>query len=581
MLNVSYNYGSNKKYKYHILGLRVKYFSRKNILLLLCTLGYVLCAFFIRYFGGSPGRLFRIGSYVIPAVSLQGVFSSMQTLFCVLMVFISYQNGIVIALIASALSLANTFLPVIFNHSLSSLPGMMTICISVFILLIIYSFYKKASVNSLTDYITGLNNRRSYAKEMTERLSVDKPLSMAYIEIEDFKQINSEFGMQAGDFILQQIAKKLAGLLNKDDVLFTITGPSFAIIFNDVKNPAEVEARLRTIVSSQPLLISFLGSGIQSSERHCTVSLAAGLLHIQSPLLVKKNASAILKDAETAMLATRDTPNDKICVFDESMESAEIKQQEAEFLIREALEKDYFYLVYQPQFTTGKKELRGFEALIRCKKPDGTIVSPSYFIPVAEKTTLIMKIDDYVLCRAMTEFKPILDSMKKDCILSVNVSAKNIGSERFAGKIKKLLSETEFPPKNLEIEITEYSFADSMETTIANIQALRQLGVQIALDDFGTGYTSIAQLMKLPVNLLKIDKSLIDDIETNQTMRDMVDSVIYMGHIMNCEVISEGVENEKQIAMLKEHNCDFIQGFVWGKPQSFSDAERLCQQEGA
>ena len=140
-----------------------------------------------------------------------------------------------------------------------------------------------------------------------------------------------------------------------------------------------------------------------------------------------------------------------------------------------------------------------------------------------------------------------------------------------------MIEETHFPAKNLEIEITEYSISESMETTIENILKLKESGVQIALDDFGTGYTSIAQLMKLPVNLLKIDKSLIDDIESSQTMRDMVDSVIYMGHIMNCEVISEGVENEDQLNILKEHKCDFIQGFIWGKPMSFADAELLCQ----
>ena len=137
---------------------------------------------------------------------------------------------------------------------------------------------------------------------------------------------------------------------------------------------------------------------------------------------------------------------------------------------------------------------------------------------------------------------------------------------------------TEMPEK-LEIEITEYSFAESMEATIANITSLRSMGVHIALDDFGTGYTSIKQLMTLPINLLKIDQSLIDDIETNQTMRDMVDSVIYMGHIMNCEVISEGVEKESQLDILREHKCDFIQGFVWGKPIDFENAKNLCQQE--
>ena len=203
-------------------------------------------------------------------------------------------------------------------------------------------------------------------------------------------------------------------------------------------------------------------------------------------------------------------------------------------------------------------------------------MSPVAFIPAAEKTNLIMRIDDYVSRRALTEGKILVDSTNNECIISINVSAKNIASEGFAEKVGRMIKESGFPAKNLEIEITEYSFAES-EKTVANILALKDLGVQVALDDFGTGYTSIAQLMKLPINLLKIDKSLIDDIETNQTMRDMVDSVIYMGHIMNCEVISEGVENENQIALLKEHKCDFIQGFVWGRPQSYEDAENLCR----
>ena len=254
------------------------------------------------------------------------------------------------------------------------------------------------------------------------------------------------------------------------------------------------------------------------------------------------------------------------------MQKEQDNQLEAEKLILESIKNDYFYLVYQPQYEISNKKLRGFETLIRCKKPDGTIVSPGFYIPVAERSNLILEIDDYVLKRAMTEFKPILDQLTKKVTISVNVSAKNISKENFAEKIEKLISETEFPSECLEIEITEYSLAESMENTIRNIKQLRAMGVQIALDDFGTGYTSIAQLMNLPINLLKIDKSLIDDIEENQRNRDLVDSVIYMGHIMNCEVISEGVETENQLKLLNEHNCDFVQGYVWGKPMAYDDA---------
>ena len=549
----------------------LKYFSRRAIFIALCLATNLFCAYLIAHISKlSPDINF--GSFSIPAVSIKGILTSVQSLTCILMVFISYKIGIIIASLLSASTLFHTLLPIIKFHSLSSLPGIFTTLLSVITFLIIYSFYKKATVNSLTDYTTGLQNRRSYVKKVSERLTVNKAFGVACIEIEDFKQINNMFGMQGGDFVLHQVARRLMVVLEKGDVLFTITGPTFAILFDNAHSAEEIESKLEDFICRQTVTFN--------SEK-CTISLAAGICFVSPGESCKKNASKLLHDAETALLSARKTDDKKIFIFDNEMENAEENQKQAEFLIRESLENNYFYLVYQPQFTTNHKELRGFEALIRCKKPDGSIVNPGFFIPAAEKTNLIMKIDDYVLKHAMVEFKPILDCMKKNCILSINVSAKNIGNENFSTKVKNLLDETGFPPRNLEIEITEYSFADSMKTTVRNILALREIGVQVALDDFGTGYTSIAQLMKLPVNLLKIDKSLIDDIETNQTMRDMVDSVIYMGHIMNCEVISEGVENEKQLAMLREHHCDFIQGFVWGKPQPFSDAEQLCRGQSS
>ena len=190
-----------------------------------------------------------------------------------------------------------------------------------------------------------------------------------------------------------------------------------------------------------------------------------------------------------------------------------------------------------------------------------------------------MKIDDFVLHTAIKEFKPVVENLDNDIIISINISAKTMGSKDFISRLSKIIEETHFPTENLELEITEYSFAESMETTITIIKALHEMGIKIALDDFGTGYTSIKQLMTLPINILKVDKSLIDDLESSQSMRDVVDSVIYMGHVMNCEVISEGVEKESQLEILREHKCDFIQGFVWGKPVDFEEAKKLCQQE--
>ena len=514
-----------------------------------------------------------MGSFTIPVISLQGIIAAVNALCCIIMVFIDFKKGSKIAFTIMGISIALALIPIFTVHSLAPLPGIVSNLVSLVSIIIIYSFYKKSSMNSLTDFITGLPNRRYYVKEVNERLSVKQTFYLACIEIEDFKNINDVYGIRAADFILVDTAKKLKGKLGENEMLFRITGGLFAMLLNEKTVPEE---KLKNVIRSEVMMLPPKEGEDLLVKNSCIVSLAAGIVHIGSNDNYKDSAS-VMRDAEIALMEARKLQNQKMCLFSDSLKKQDFEQKEAEFLIKDAMQNNYFYLVYQPQFTTNEKKLRGFETLIRCKKPDGSIISPAKFIPAAEKTNLITSIDDYVLRRAMTEFKPVVVNEKKDFVLSINVSAKNIGTENFAQKLKQIIDEIQFPPENLEIEITEYSFAESMETTVENILSLKSLGVQIALDDFGTGYTSIAQLMKLPVNLLKIDKSLIDNIETDPVMCDMVDSVIYMGHIMNCEVISEGVENENQLEILKEHKCDFIQGFVWGKPLDFDSAVCLCK----
>ncbi len=554
----------------------MKHITKKNLLFVLLTCLSLICIYLLRYRGDTGPQFIQLGAIRIPASAKSGFISGISGLLYILLVFIDYKNGIRVSIVLTALSFFNIFLGMALSHSAGSLPGIATNIVSLVTLITIYSFYKKLSISNLTDFITGQNNRRSYVKEINERIAEKKSFTLACIEIEDFNHINDIYGIQTGDYLLTKTAEKLETILNKNDKLFRITGSTFAILFEPGESPEE---RLKYVIKSENISIPHKTDDNDDLEINVFVSLAAGVVYSHPPYNSKKNASSVLHDAETALAATRNLGSKKICIYDENMDNSEVKQREAEFLVKEALEKNYFYLVYQPQYTSDERKLRGFETLIRCRKPDGTIVPPGFFIPVAEKSNLIMKIDEFVLKTALKEFKPILDNSEYPFSISVNVSAKNMGSKDFASRIKALIEELQFPAENLEIEITEYSFAESMETTISNIKSLRELGIQIALDDFGTGYTSIAQLMKLPVNILKIDKSLIDDIESNQNMRDLVDSVIYMGHLMNCEVISEGVENEEQLELLKKHNCDFIQGFVWGKPKTIEDTEELCKSD--
>lgn len=552
----------------------MKFINRRTLLLVICTIFSITCMIGISRIGSINVTVLRYGSFVLPIVSLQGIIGALNSMCCILLIMIDFKNGSKLAFSLTGLSLVNSLFPILTKHTLSPLPGVVTTLVSLLSIIIIYSFYKKSTINSLTDYITGLPNRRYYVRYVNNRLEAKHPFYMACIEIEDFKNINDVYGIQAGDFILKEIAPKLKIMIGKNDMLFKITGGIFAMILDEESYPEE---KLKLTIRSEVMSLPPKHGEDPSVKRTCNVSLAAGVVHIDQTYDKERNSSTVLHYAEIALAEARKSQIQKIVFYDDSLLSQDLEQKEAEFLIKDAMQHNWFYLVYQPQYLTEGKKLRGFETLIRCKKPDGTIVSPASFIPAAERTNLITEIDDYVLRRAMTEMKPVLDASQEKFVVSINVSAKNIATENFAQKIKQMIDETQFPADNLEIEITEYSFAESMDGTIDNILTLRTLGVQIALDDFGTGYTSIAQLMKLPVNLLKIDKSLIDEIESDPAMSDMVDSIIYMGHIMDCEVISEGVENENQLEILKDHKCDFIQGFVWGKPLPFEEAKALVK----
>ena len=554
----------------------MRHITRRTVRLILLTILGLSCLITVSYKGPHSDSFLLFGTLRLPSSTISGVLTGSLSLICFLLVFTDYKKGFRIGLVLNLLATGNLLFGMIMLRSIVSMPGLVTNFVSLVTLITFYSFYSRLAISNLTDYVTGQGNRRSYVKELNDHIEARKSFTLACIELEDFKHINDVYGIQTGDYLIKKAADKISSILDKKDKMFRITGSKLAILFEPGESPEE---RLKSVINSETLTIKTDSDDDVTKETTCTMSLGAGVVYSHPPYNYTKTASSLLRNAETALAATRNLSEKKICVFNEKMQNSDVKQREAEYLVKEALKNKYFYLVYQPQFTTGEKKLRGFETLIRCRKPDYSIVSPADFIPAAEKSNLIMKIDDFVLRTCMEEFKPVLENSDSDLVISINVSAKTMGSRNFSQKVKRLIDEIQFPAENLEIEITEYSFAESPEITINNIKTLRELGVHIALDDFGTGYTSIKQLITLPINLLKIDKTLIDDIETNQTMRDIVDSVIYMGHLMKCEVISEGVEKDDQLEILREHKCDFIQGFVWGKPIDFEEAKNMCSQE--
>ena len=247
---------------------------------------------------------------------------------------------------------------------------------------------------------------------------------------------------------------------------------------------------------------------------------------------------------------------------------------EIERKIRTALNSDKIFFNLQPQYDINHN-LRGFEALARMKDDDGSFISPVDFIPVAEKTGLVDRIDMRVFELSMEFLDKITRETGTEIMMSVNVSVRHLMKNTFIEDIKNILKAHNIAPERVEIEITESIMIDSAEKALQRINEIKAMGMKVAIDDFGTGYSSLSYLNNFPSDLLKIDKAFIDQMNMSESSKQYVAMIISIGHILHLKVISEGVESPDQVEVLKKIGCDYIQGFVWGKPMPPEEAGRL------
>ncbi|MBR5179291.1 MAG: bifunctional diguanylate cyclase/phosphodiesterase [Lachnospiraceae bacterium] len=548
--------------------------KKRIVLIVIAVILTMVLALLSRYVESHRDLQFGIGRIILPASSFLGVVQAMKGLLCIIICVLDYKRGRILTYVYMGCSIFFMLIGIISKGEMSSLPGIYNSIISIISVAIISTGLAKADKRAVTDFLTGLKNRRGFSDLLEKAIREKKPFHVVYFEIENFRTINDNLGHKYGDVALKAVAEKLKEKEDDDKVYVSrIGGAEFAaVVFGKIDPKPFAECIMERI-----------GTSVTNVDEGFDINIALSVYSgISSFPKDADNTDDLLKYADIAVYNARIQNNkERICFFNSDMKDRFFRQIELEKIVKESLARDYFYLVYQPQFKIEGKKLRGFETLLRLKQPDGTMVSPGEFIPVVEKSELILKVDSYVLRRALKEAKNLVDSTDGDIVVSVNVSAKNISSPGFVEEVKSVLAATSFPPQCLEIEITEYSFAESREITIENVKRLRELGIQIALDDFGTGYTSLSQVMHLPISLLKIDKSLIDDIENNKMNKEFVDAIIYMGHLMECEVISEGVESNEQLKLLKDHECDFVQGYVWSKPLEYDSALELCKNQTA
>ena len=467
----------------------------------------IIAAFTISYLGAtkiSLSNYIRIGNSSIAFNSIQGTLQTLSLSMCLIMACVDCVVGARMAYFVIGYLAVSSCIGMVRQQNLSPLPGLISCALTLLAVILIGHLMRKAKRKSITDYATGTLNSNGFLEYLNKKIRDKKQGSLIYYQINNFRAINDEYGHDTGDRVLKIAADRMNKVISKDGVVGRIGGSEFAILLNDKKDASAVVMEMFNSLNQKMVIEN---NGIHLD---CYIESNAGIAHFPKD---SNEATTLFKCADVALMQSMKNGGNSISVFDENMLSKMHYEKEIEQLIKRASDENYFYLEYQPQFAISDKTLRGFESLIRMHLPDGTKISPGDFIPVAEKSNLIFSIDEYVLEFVTKEFARIINETDKDITISVNISANGIARPEFVSIVDTCLRKNNFNPKNLEIEITEYSFEDSQEQTIKNVKKLKEMGIQVALDDFGTGYASLARLMNLPVDLLKVDKSLVEDIE--------------------------------------------------------------------
>ncbi|MBQ9482851.1 MAG: EAL domain-containing protein [Ruminiclostridium sp.] len=521
-----------------------------------------------------------IGEARMPFASFAGVFSSIANISVIFMVVLYNKVGFIVALVLMSLQFPKLFFDVFFRNTPSSLPGLFLNILTIVSIILIYfknikaeKYQKKIRDQAVTDMLTKLPNRFA-GTELVERLvKQGRKFAVVSIDLNNFKSINETMGQNTGNGVLTEVAarwKNIAetGASGTVDFIARHGGDEFSLIIRGYYSDEEL---LKTIKCYE----AALDGKITIDE--CDFYITASIGYTEFPTDAN-TGDALFSCAETAMQEVkRANSSDHILRFTPDMLKTE-HIVEIERKIRDALEKDTIFFNLQPQFDMSH-DLRGFEALARMKDADGKIISPGEFIPVAEKVGLIDKVDIAVFRKSAAFFGELIKKTGMNITLSVNVSVRHLMKNGFLKEVREIIDSSGVPANRIEIEITESIMIDSYEKAFNCINEIKKMGIKIAIDDFGTGFSSLSYLHKFPADLLKIDKSFIDKMNTDDSSKQFVASIISIGHIMGFDVISEGVEEKTQLDTLHEIGCDFIQGYIWGRPLPAEDAEKLVTEQ--
>lgn len=410
------------------------------------------------------------------------------------------------------------------------------------------------------DILTDLPNRLMFNHLLDQALSEARRnksrIAVIFIDLDRFKNINDSMGHKAGDELLKIIAHRFQANVRRQDVVSRIGGDEFIILFKDIGSINSVTGTINQIMSAFEKPIELEGQQI-----HITASIGVSLYPDNG-----ETAVTLIKNADAAMYRAKDEGRNTFQFYSREMTSIAFERVVMENSIRKSLDQGDFYLVYQPQIMMDTGMICGIEALIRWNHPDMGVVTPSRFIPIAEESGLIHEIGLWVLKTACAQAQQWRNKKFYFGQIAVNISGLQLTRKSFFRKVESIIKNCGIDPALLELEITEGYFMLDIDQSIEQLESLRNLGISLSIDDFGTGYSSLSYLKSLPVKKLKIDQSFVRDIATDANDLAIVDAIIAMGHALGMSVIAEGVENQHQAELLRDHGCLISQGFFFANP---------------
>jgi diguanylate cyclase (GGDEF)-like protein/PAS domain S-box-containing protein len=423
------------------------------------------------------------------------------------------------------------------------------------------------------DALTGLPNRALLKDRLSQALlyaqRYDRWATVVFVDLDNFKLVNDSLGHSSGDELLKVVADRMVNCVRAIDTVVRLGGDEFVILLFD--QPKSVEAIATTVhkirvAISEP--ISLEGHNIQ-------VTSSFGIATYPSDGTL---VDGLLANADAAMYRAKEDGRDNIHFYTSDLNTTAQEKLQLQEELRNALVRSEFVLLYQPQVDLRTGAIFAVEALIRWRHPTLGLVPPVKFIPLAEETGLIVEIGDWVLREACLQNKAWQDGGLPRISVSVNVSARQFKDKSLVSRVVNALRESGLEAKFLELEMTESLVMRDVEQAVATMKELQGLGVQLSIDDFGTGYSSLSALKTFPVARLKIDKSFISDLASNESDRAVAGAVISLGQKLNLRVIAEGVETEEQLAFLRESNCDEMQGYHFSKPVPPHSIEKLLKE---